>query len=1557
MAISAEALTTGVEIGNTTRMAQKRNKGAELSGAHIEFQDDYSLKDKVVISPLKSTAVLIEKTETGIPREKSYDNQLQAEMNYLSATKSLEIDSERSKILSKLASDMASGEKTVSGKTIQTRVIIMQRGTEPEAFVMPDGTIFISQSALKICSNLDEIAAILAHEVQHLINETFENKARAEKLLTKLSVGHLHEMVADRGAERLMEKIGFNTTAFSSIIDRISGHGRDIFHQTGQSRGAVSIAHHGVRESTTSAKELTPKPLILDGKVEETNIDLINKAIDGFNLKQIEDLSPKLHPNDLIAAYKKIDSYYDLHKSENQIKQRKHLLTQLANNLFSERLANSGYLPSDITAFLLALGSQNIYLFPNPEDVVEAASSVAKFGANGLAKIHDILFYQDYKGDFDMVTSFFNKISEYYHDLSQGPLKKTSIGQKKLPVTWDSLIDAYGYIRKAESSHQSYISYHMNQRIYAYIAKNFLRDASGYGLTVDKDQLIAYFQTAKEAGLPLEAQWLEATVGQIWDAEDFNQNTYKQKLYQNWMIAAQAFQEVFGVGIHGKYETIKPTSQEMINLFTSSLPEKVVMNSLLKFEKYFSQETISDEERLEFLSELGKNIDQLSPNIDELDNKIFRFQLKMATALITFPQASPSFYAHLTEIMDQSGLELGSLSAQQLTTLLENIFQRDNVEKGLEAPEIRFPLTSGAITYPLMKNRGIMIQNYDSLIKLPFVKALIEKTSESPHLSTLKEFNDYMTVNNFEGNIFSDKLQTILVSTGLRRNLLSLIEQGVTEEEFGELEKAVDMAYPDGPQKDQFKREFSYRYLRSGKVSLDDKMDYYLARADSIGPEGAFIIADQIYDLDTYIRCRERSQSRFEEALAGSEKLGKLAAAEFVTSFVTSQFDILLQSSRTDESSKVKYSTGLARRWSESYFLRPDNVHFNHESGKIDVAGGSREKFISFSDVVDRLKGLTPFQRTLIAFKALTDTKGGLSSADSRGILARSLVGALDLPSGFLQSVLIAAIKTGEARLIGFPAAKILAPLMFRALDPDDVDIRKLGKEGQMGVETKILGEQGYKMNIDLVPLYNHFSEAEVKKILHSTTRDIVRFGAKFQHGPDSPATRLAAESEAQYYKVTDMLNNLLIPQEKEAETGVKSEVPNSIEAIISGAESSALGIKLCQLSTQFIRFPENIQRRLNRTQDNNPGQRKLVFLENLFKLSQAAPLDIQENGEYEAAGQFLRDNKDRLKILGMAGGGSLFTTYFATLTQEDGSLRDVVIKMRNPNALFFVTETAKLARDVLEKIRKDQKSRQVKAQAETAEFLVDLAERWCKSELTDKTFMEDDAVFRQSISEYNRRHPDDLPFQAPSVVFNSFPLKLEEAAGTHTFNRLLSSETLSQDEKKKLVTALGKFFKHQLTVQVPPDGGERVYVVHSDPQTGNIMISKDGKNGQVIDRGMYLKFTEEEMKTFQLLLTGADNTKFLNSFINIMLNRSKYRNSSSRNAAWRRIWMRVGKEWGKQKLHRQTDNSALLTFALSEMLRMKMEIPLEYELLIRNIGLMQELFKREGLSLEELAA
>src|SRR3546814_15094862 len=92
-------------------------------------------------------------------------------------------------------------------------------------------------------------------------------------------------------------------------------------------------------------------------------------------------------------------------------------------------------------------------------------------------------------------------------------------------------------------------------------------------------------------------------------------------------------------------------------------------------------------------------------------------------------------------------------------------------------------------------------------------------------------------------------------------------------------------------------------------------------------------------------------------------------------------------------------------------------------------------------------------------------------------------------------------------------------------------------------------------------------------------------------------------------------------------------------------------------MAVQLIDFDPAVQDRLAQTQDSMKGMEKLRFWDNLLSKAQNDP---------ELA-RFIEE--DLISLDSYLGGGSLFTTYGATVRGEGDTTQTVVITILNPNS------------------------------------------------------------------------------------------------------------------------------------------------------------------------------------------------------------------------------------------------------------------------------------------------
>jgi predicted Zn-dependent protease len=83
----------------------------------------------------------------------------------------------------------------------------------PNAYATPGGMIFISVGMLKLCSNEDELAAVLAHEVQHIIEDhpmkAVNSQTRRKALIT----------IAKSYLSKAADQVDINPEIFDNMVD------------------------------------------------------------------------------------------------------------------------------------------------------------------------------------------------------------------------------------------------------------------------------------------------------------------------------------------------------------------------------------------------------------------------------------------------------------------------------------------------------------------------------------------------------------------------------------------------------------------------------------------------------------------------------------------------------------------------------------------------------------------------------------------------------------------------------------------------------------------------------------------------------------------------------------------------------------------------------------------------------------------------------------------------------------------------------------------------------------------------------------------------------------------------------------------------------------------------------------------------------------------------------------------------------------------------------------------------------------------------------------------
>ena len=267
-------------------------------GGLSPIRNEYNVQNGIVLKPFQN--VTIQNSRGDIVE---YTQLVESELAYYSATCDIEIGTDRCNFLQSYVDKMVNGDSELEGKV---RVAIMNRGTEPNAFILPDGTICISQSLINLTDNLDELVGVLAHEIVHYKNKTFAIKAGHKGELT-VGIGWVHELGSDSQAAKYMDKADLNSLALSDLFERMSrkenGNERDIVHQSGLTRSVESLALHSKIDTKNSHRRYKAlHPTLKKEIVLQTNIEIVMDLLAKGEAKQVEKIISSLHQRDFKAV-------------------------------------------------------------------------------------------------------------------------------------------------------------------------------------------------------------------------------------------------------------------------------------------------------------------------------------------------------------------------------------------------------------------------------------------------------------------------------------------------------------------------------------------------------------------------------------------------------------------------------------------------------------------------------------------------------------------------------------------------------------------------------------------------------------------------------------------------------------------------------------------------------------------------------------------------------------------------------------------------------------------------------------------------------------------------------------------------------------------------------------------------------------------------------------------------------------------------------------------------------------------------------------------------------
>lgn len=1498
---------------------------------------------------------------------------LETDFEYYSRTKDLEVDTERTSILHGVVNRMVQG----AGIDIQTRVVIMKK-EGVNAFVSPDGTVFVSQSLLNKLDTLDEVAAVLGHEVGHLIHKSYVRKAYSSDSATQLGVSWAHESACDYEGRRLPEVGGFNSLAFASMIEKVQGMERGMEHQSGLTRASTSIGSHFFIDSRTSHIDQTPMPDILRGEFKRTNLQVIGEKLKKAELSEIRPMLEQLHPKDLEKVY--VHLWSERGKSTPQAPNR-YERYQEVNNLILERLTQAGYSLEDSALFLLSHPNtgrfgvkEDSYILNPPEKLQALLDAVGQFENSPIrTQMHKLIFSTKSDGSSPLIR-IMDMIND--HMFIQGLVEGNAVG-----ISFDqlSLLNTLQKINNTHSVSSQEKPKKMADIINTYIYSAFVSPTIGNKQPLDIEGVRKFLTELQTRGI-------------FFDSQTFINRYYhtpaRRELYDKDgrdQSILEAYKEIFNVKIEEGFDF-----EEIDSLFErvkelQGHPERLGylddmlgrdFNILLKhIQKYFDDFGVTKdktEDRLRFINYISGKIDGLalpteismlkflaegkrnrdtrviaplkdgSENYPEqIDSAILNFNMKVVVARALFGQDNEQFYQYIYNNMMQLQQSLGAagfgvdqFSKVQLLNLCQGLLTTEYRGRDL--------LAYGYSGTNLVSDIDLVSIEDDSLFKLPLL-AEVANRKEEIGATNIRELITYTKSylpnlhhsrfgNTYSSGIslYSDEPLGLIIGPAITREFNQLISKGVPDKELDDVYEFVNLYFSSGVQKDEILRNVRRKYLRSPEVSLDEKVNYLVRFSDSVGYEGVLTVVSEIRDINTYRDFRSKMTRVIDRYLEGSVTITAAAHVDIVSAEVVNQFERLLQTAQDDPDTIAQVSNELAQKWMSTV---TQGTRYDSENQRFVLGEKARESFRTVADSFTTLKNLSSLQKFAIAHKALMEKDGAFTSAANREKLANVLVAALGLEPGFISQTLSTGVKEGDIKYIAYPASNMLASLLFRALDLNAINV-------------DTLAEQTVYYNGSYVKVESIIPKDQLTHILEAETRNVVLFGASARKDPNSQLAHMADDSDSLFYESLERLQALTSSDRSVSAEQINpkgDEIDMRDEAVIRAVETSALGIRSLQLASQFLTFSESVNRRLSETFDSNPGMDRLMFWENLNNLA-------QRDTAVEA---FLQ----RIKLGEYLGGGSLQTTYGATLTEEDGSERKVIVKRKNPNVVALIKAAYNTSRNVLEKVEQEG-NLESKQYARTSMLLLDLAQAWCIADINDTEYEQNDDLFRQTVDKFNASGKGGK-FYAPQRIFTDMSVKSEDLADGKTVNQVLKDDRISSDAKKDIVTRMGRFFIFQLRGNSFADSdGKKFFLVHSDPHVGNYMVDPTQPNPAVgvIDRSLYLKLDERDVKVMEKLVGDSNPNDFVYSFIDRVLDQNKVRGRFDRLRITAGVFTNLAKEFTSQLVRGRVDKLTLMRTLMAELSNRGMDIPLNLRLMIRNVGALQELTSRYGVSLQQLS-
>lgn len=1496
------------------RVRKAEHTSREMSNCDVDGEPDVKInvKTKVIVPGLLGS----ESTDI--------TSGLQQEFDFLARTRGLEIGTERCNRLQETVDRLilASGNKKWVGNS---QVVILTKGLTPEAMAYPDGTIFISQSLINLFDSYDELAAVLGHEIHHLTNETFLNASKANNAKGEgFGVKWFHEMTSDFGSAEVLNNAGFRTTAMKDALLKLKdffGNMRGYEHQSPIIRAIEQFMLHMTKDFENSNKASTPLPKELVIKPKETNLEIAKKIIVGDNPEDIIPAINKLHKRDLSDLVKLITDryayksfFYNTTLTPEEVEYRYERVKWELQKYLTEKASALGLNDSEIKLYLY---THDLVTFSGFDEINSLVSTADRMDLNNtIEKTNQALLENSDNTNLKMELVSWVRSKTYIHMTLTDSMYSNDRGlvefvgkiraciESKLPGIGNKgiFVSDKGDRYQFESYDQKVpievrLQRKLNTLVFEYISQILVKEDEG---EVSQQKVTSLFNSLKAVGFSFSETYSDeaSTTGEYNNPTMGANNNGDSRKY-----IEKAHQEVFGSEIV-KYEVknakisfptfeefktkIKSLDRDKLEKYLERIyydnglqentPQSLEKRKLyLKFAKHLIDVEFEENESSYIdgiIRELEKNKGLYDHPFSYERNRTLEFiekyikdnQLDRET-IIQAAKLKNRFYQFLN--FSERLIKMGRKEENMVYELLE--YYMNNPKNPTELSTLDSPTLFEACTdifrfldsdKDVLEEKGIT--DFQRFYELPYIQVLVDRFKKPLHFNNLRELLDYTNKSDnsevirlistrTENPLFRDSMDSSILLGPIREELARLTEPGkIQTDDFPVLIKVLEKLLPHSSESNVLIRQMNLYVLKDPNRTIDEKIDFFMSKYEELGVEGALIIGDQITEVSTYLKFKALADNLFAKYLKGEKGLTGVASVELESTELVENAELLVKTASRSTVDTVESSTNIAKSWLKSVAHNGRSLdrrwtRYDPKTRKVLITSERKGAFKSLKEAIELLKGITTSERLSISVKALADTGGLLTTTEGKQSLIKTLKSALSLKQGFIGSILEKAITFGETSLLAAAGAKMLAPLLFTNLSSEAVNVKEIQNEHSK--DPKIL-QQEFVDNLGYI-----FSQ---------TTRRILGYGVLYQNQPNSTPAKEATISTKTYEKIMADITlqvKVLAQVEDNENSESKSKLPISTEALIQAGESSAVFIRAMQMAVQVMDFSPAVRERLTMTQDKMQGQTKLSFWDNMIGRT------IEGTANYDP--EFATFMKDRFISLDeYLGGGSLFTTYAATIKGEDGKPERVIMKMLSPNAESNIEDVYEFSSSTLKNVIETNKG-EVRDQAKLALTLLTLSYQWCLEDINDPNYINTDDRFRKTIEDFNSIQ-GKVAVEASERVFTSKKIKAEAMSKGRTLNSVLEDRKVDPNIKRSLVERLSLFFDHQFIFPHTDQNGNTSYIFHSDPHAGNYMNNitqgTDAPLG-VIDRSMYLELNQDENEMFKLLKNGK-GTQFVQTFI-----------------------------------------------------------------------------------------